>query len=302
MSSPYVYSNNHHHQTPYYYHTPRIYTPFLPPSPSLPASPNHPYTVLPPVTPTTSHYVPFPTSGYDPDVHYAPWDPRQRRPSWHGPNDWLQPQHPGPYTRRHSFGNTSYPPRPYPQTQFFINPWINASAPRSDFFFDLGSTPYAPLRLFGPGQSSVLPVEELNEPATHPPITRMRIICELIPNWPIDLEYRQPNPPYSPYSPNQPSFQYPQLPPPPISLSDVLVATHQSLHRRITHVDWAGLNRHQEKDITNAYLTRCGLNEHEKAQGVKRVDFLLGRTRMVGIVRSGVEDGWEVMRLVLSNV
>jgi len=44
------------------------------------------------------------------------------------------------------------------------------------------------------------------------------------------------------------------------------------------------------------------LNEHEKAQGVKRVDFLLGRTRMVGIVRSGVEDGWEVMRLVLSNV
>jgi hypothetical protein len=183
-----------------------------------------------------------------------------------------------------------------------INPWINASAPRSDFLFNLASTAYAPLCFFGAGSSSILPDEETREPATHPPLTLMRIVCELIPNWPIELKYRQPNPPYSPYNPNQLPFQHPQPPPPPISLADILVAVHQSLNRPITNIDWAGLDRHQKRDITRAYLKRCGSSEHERAQGVKRVDFLLDKTRMVGIVRSGVEDGWEVMRLVLSDL
>jgi hypothetical protein len=43
------------------------------------------------------------------------------------------------------------------------------------------------------------------------------------------------------------------------------------------------------------------MNEREQAQGVKRVDYLLGKTRMVGLVGSRMEDGWEVMKLILAD-
>jgi hypothetical protein len=147
----------------------------------------------------------------------------------------------------------------------------------------------------------MLSAEEMREPATHPSLTRLRIICDLIPNWPIDLEFRQPSPaPYSPYSPNQFAYQQPP-PPPPISLGDILVAIHQAMHRRITQVDFDKLRRQDSRAITQAYYMRCGMSEYEKAQGVKRIDFLLGRTKMVGLVRSAVENGREVMRLVLAD-
>jgi hypothetical protein len=325
MTSPYIYAATQHAndylQTPYYYHTPRIYTPFLPPSPrSLPGSPYR-TTALPPAMPVTPHYIPFPSSGYDPDVNYVPWDTRQRRISWQGPHsaDILHTSYqpfPGPYPRRHSFSAPSYHHRPlqpqftpwsapsYPSQspQLFINPWINASSPRHDFLFDLAPTTFTPLRFLGHGQSAMLSANEMHEPAMYPPLTRLRIICDLIPNWPIDLEFRQPSSttPYSPYSPNQLEFTYQQPSPSPITLADVLVAIHQAMHRRITHVDWAKLNRLGQRGVTKAYLRRC-VSEYERAQGVKRVDFLLGRTRMVGLVRSGMEDGWEVMRLVLAD-
>jgi hypothetical protein len=74
------------------------------------------------------------------------------------------------------------------------------------------------------------------------------------------------------------------------------------MHLRIGHTDWARLSRRDERAITKAYLRRCGASELEKTQGVKRVDFLKGATRMVGLARAGVEDGWEVLTLVLTDV
>lgn len=319
MSSPYVYSqtaSNDYYQTPYYYHTPRPHTPFFPPSPhSLPASPRiHPVT--PPTVPIPFPSAPFPSA---PDFNYAPWETRQRRPSWQGPapsSAWLHPSpdylpFQAPYPRRHSFSNPSYqPPHPSQYTpwsapqsitspQLYINPWINGSSPRNDFYFDLSTTTFTPLRLYGNGQPTILPPEEMREPATHPPLTRLRIICDLIPTWPIHLEL--PPTPYSPYNSNQFAYQQPSPSSPPITLMDVLVAVHQAMHSRITHIDWAKVSKKEQREITRAYTVRCGGSEHERAQGVKRVDFLLGRTRMIGLVRSRMEDGWEVMRLLLAD-
>ena len=73
------------------------------------------------------------------------------------------------------------------------------------------------------------------------------------------------------------------------------------MHRRITRADWEQLNKQDERAITRAYTNRCNMNEHERSQGVKRVDFLLGKTRMAGLVRSKIEDGWEVMSLILAD-
>lgn len=66
-------------------------------------------------------------------------------------------------------------------------------------------------------------------------------------------------------------------------------------------MDFDKLRRQDSRAITQAYYMRCGMSEYEKAQGVKRIDFLLGRTKMVGLVRSAVENGREVMRLVLAD-
>jgi hypothetical protein len=311
MSSSYVYSqpSTAYQQTPYFYDTPRPHTPFLPPSPSLTASPNPSHQL--PVTP-----VPFPSTTYD--SRYPAWkdSTRERRPSWHAQQSptLLQPPIGDTYNRRHSFTNHAYqqqPPTtsPWSTPSLFINPWIDASAPRQDFFFDLVPTSFSPLRLYAHGQATILPNDEMQQPATHPPITRLRIVSDLIPQWPIDLEFR-PNittttispTPYSPYSPNQSAFQ--QQPPatPPITLADVLIAVYQSMHLRIGHTDWARLNRRDEKAITKSYLRRCGASELEKSHGVKRVDFLKGRTRMLGLVREGTEDGWELFTLVLTDV
>jgi hypothetical protein len=72
------------------------------------------------------------------------------------------------------------------------------------------------------------------------------------------------------------------------------------MHRRITLVDWARLSRQDERAVTKVYM-KCRMGEHERAQGMKRVDSLLGRMKMLGLVRSGMEDGWEVVRMILAD-
>jgi len=321
MSSPFIYNQGgapyQYQQTPYCY-TPRsTYTPFIPDaslypsSPysnpnSLPPSPNHGSGPLP--GPSGPNRYAFPTSGYE--VNYTPaWDTyhRERRPSWHAPPEFPTPSG---YYRRHSFGTSQPPPQfsnwsqfhgaPSPnvvfqQSQFHINPWLNAESPRGDFLFDLSTTFFSPLRFYGPGQSTLLSTDEMVQPATHPPLTRMRIVCDLIPQWPIDLQLD----PYTSGGMSPNPYQYP----PPISLQDVLIAVHRAMHKQIRHSDWAKLTNKQEIAISKAYTKRCravpSTAEYERAQGVKRVDYLLEQTRMVGLVRAGMVDGWEVMRLVV---
>ncbi|EEB87743.1 hypothetical protein MPER_14793 [Moniliophthora perniciosa FA553] len=101
---------------------------------------------------------------------------------------------------------------------------------------------------------------------------------------------------------------------------DVLLCIHRSLHTRITHADWARLNSQEEAAVARAYTQRCKALGHqgaqayiggqvgigafgpdveaaELAQGVKRVDFLLGKTWF----RGGVVDWAEgVIKLVVA--
>ncbi|KAG5641522.1 hypothetical protein DXG03_004827, partial [Asterophora parasitica] len=316
MSGPYVYKPPttptryaaDFQNTPYYVHTPKsVGTPFIPDatlypsspytnSAPLPASPKHPSGALPgPQTPRR-YVFPYETDYSDAWVPYQ----RERRPSYHGPgNDqWLQepPAYPpvgADFRRRHSFGASGYPQPPAVQrapSQSSVNPWINGEAPRPDFFFDLSLPTFSPMRTYASGQSVVFPYEDMIQPAFIPSTTRLRIVCDAFPQWPIVLQLS--------------SYEGAGYDPLPISVSDVLVAVHRSMHKQITHDDWRRLSRPQEIEVARAFTRRVhadpDLLQEEHRKGVKRVDYLLGKTRMAGLMNLGRSDGWDVMQLVVT--
>ncbi|KAF7976650.1 hypothetical protein HWV62_5977 [Athelia sp. TMB] len=216
------------------------------------------------------------------------------------------------HNRRHSWGNTVQPP-PWssftPPTaniplnfaprvpQFLIHPFLNGESPRPDFGFDLSASAFRPVRFIN-GLPAELSMEELREPATHPPITHMRITCDAIPQWPIELEYH----------PYDASGQHLSLPSagggvPPVSLGDVLFAIHSALHTQISHLDWGRLTISEETAIARAYTRRCrsapSIEQLEASQGVKRVDFLLDRFVFRGLVRAPGDEGFNEWKLIV---
>ncbi|KAF8996993.1 hypothetical protein BDQ17DRAFT_1363769 [Cyathus striatus] len=177
--------------------------------------------------------------------------------------------------------------------QLFMHPWLNAEVPRDDFMFDLSQTAFNPLRIIGQGQVIPVAQEELVQPATHPPITALRIVCDAIPQWPIELQY---NPQY-----------YTGVNPPPISLGDVLGSIHSYLQKSITHVEWAGLSQSDMRSVNIAYSRRCrsagslDAVHREEVAGIKRVDFLMEKTRFRGLTRiPGAEGDIMTMKLIVA--
>ena len=218
---------------------------------------------------------------------------RPRRPSWHSgipSTPFLPTPHTPGRDRRQSFEGVFIPlqfaaPRAGISSNFQIHPLLNGEAFRTDFYFDLALPSFSPLRWVGPGQSTVLSADELHELATYPSIMRMRISHEAIRQWPIDLE-----------------FHYDQhtvpTTPPPIMLGDVLYTIHTSLHKRITHQDWARLGLSEEIAIARAYTRRCRSSPEEARKGVKRIDYLLDKHLFKGLIGTHDEDGLYHWRLI----
>lgn len=330
MTSSFVYTpqvnyRNSPYLAPYYN---QAYSPFIPElslsnspyarAPSLPPSPNPGY--IPLGSPYSTNQVPFPGSSPDPGVYPPdPWT-RDRRPSWHGDGPatsattaWLNNPLQG-YQRQQtrSFGAnpfsqpagldgywpaaSSYSPYTAPppplMPQITMHPWLNAEMPRSDFIFNLSTPQFAPMRYVGNNQSILLTNDELGQPATHPPIYQLHMQCDHIPNWPITLQYN-PNPYRS-------ANTYPTVAP-PITLGDVLSGIHNSLHLGITQYDWAALSLEQERAVSKAYTKRCKAMASTtmiRNEGVKRVDFLLGKVWFRGLARVG--EGLENLKLIVS--
>lgn len=319
MASPYLYVAGGH--SPYQQSSPFIppanllsstspYTspyssPYTGSNPLPGGSPHSPNVTLPGVPNTPLHT-------YDPYPPHSPWE-RPRRPSYHGPN----PYEPGPnwlsappmgHHRSHSFGENTYPapvgyggywPPPstpfvgYPPQGYHIHPLLNGENPRGDFLFDLSAPKFSPLKYMGPGHVVPLSPDELQQAATWPTITRLRIICDLIPQWPIDIQF---DPGYVGPHGTPPGYQ-----PPPITLGDILVRIYEHLGQRITHMDWAGLSPQDETAIARAYTTRCkslgSLEAVERSHGVKRIDYCSGKVWFRGLTRVG--DGMDVLKLHL---
>ncbi|KAL4064708.1 hypothetical protein V8B97DRAFT_1987251 [Scleroderma yunnanense] len=290
MSGPYVYTPQTYQPTSYL-----SYSPYAPRSPFIPAG-SFPSSPLHPPSPYLGPAMPFPSSfGESYDDGY--WPPRPRRPSWHAgmqPSPFLQT--PGiPYrTRTRSFGSmwpgdaVQLSPWAYPYqsgtSAFEIHPLLNGEMPPTNFLFDMSLPTFMPIRFIGPGPGqSIVICEELSQPATNPPITRMRITHDAIPQWPIDIK-----------------LQYDEIQmaamPPPITLGDVLYMIHFSMRRQISHHDWAKLSDSQHDAIALAYTRRyrrvSSFAEVEASQGVKRIDYLEDRFIFKGLIRMNDEDGF----------
>ncbi|KAJ7025631.1 hypothetical protein C8F04DRAFT_1191210 [Mycena alexandri] len=308
----------------YYYGTPQGGpSPFLPPN-SLPYSSPYLAPSDGPRTPNAfdpnSVLWPEETPQYESPytASWTPLAPRQRTNSWHGPaaarpgSPFLQPTAPA-FLHAHSNFNKAHKKsvswdttpawaknaHPYLNAGVpaQIHPWLNAEAPSPVFHFDLAHAAFLPLQLVStnPPQSAVVGTTQIREHAFYPPSTRLRILHPRLPFWPIDIAL--------------PSTAHGA---PPISLGDVLITLHRAMHQRITHADWATLGKEDEQRVTHAFTARCRaeavrsgvppaqLRDREVAvrnQGVKRVDFLLGKTVFLGLSRAR-EDPEGCLRLV----
>ncbi|KAJ7167972.1 hypothetical protein C8R46DRAFT_1191941 [Mycena filopes] len=325
MAAPFIFvpeaDNSTRYAAPYqnyYYGTPQGGpSPFLPPAPLPYSSPYLGQSDLP-GTPGAfdPNSVLWPEDAPQYESPYTaawiPLAPRQRTNSWHGAaaprgSPFLQPAVPAflqanpAFKKGHTKKSVSWGTTPtwvnnanaylnagvpYPLPAPQIHPWLNAEVASPNFHFDLAPAAFLPLYLVSthPPQSAVVGANEIREPAFHPPMTKLRILHPRLPFWPIDLA----------------------LPPtaqgaPPISFGDVLITVHRTMHQRITHADWATLGKEDEARVTRAFTARCRaeavrsgvppaqLRDREVAvrnQGVKRVDFLLGKTVFKGLSRS----------------
>jgi hypothetical protein len=143
---------------------------------------------------------------------------------------------------------------------------------------------------------STLSSYDLEQPATHPQMTRVRILCDMIPQWPIDLQVLGTT--LSPHRRRRAALPY-------LTLEDIMQAVHASLHRKISHQEWGRLSKSQETEVARAYTRRyknAGSEWSERQQqseGVKRVDFLLKTTWFKGFTWLDSENGVERLKLLV---
>ncbi|EAU86938.1 hypothetical protein CC1G_09795 [Coprinopsis cinerea okayama7 len=250
------------------------------------------------------------------------WGPRQRRPSWHGaPTGGLTV--PQGHVRSNSFGQANAPPfYPPPATapvyangydawlqwqqqqhqqqqqqqleaqkkQIYIHPLLNGENPARQFFFNLANPHFQPVKIVGPNQWVPLGSEELAQPATHPPVYELKIVCDATPQWPIHIRYEPPSNPY--YSPHPSAALQPGHGAPPITVGDVLTQLHKHLHAMVAQHEWNQMSTKEEKEITKAFQRRCkmmGKGEYMvwRQKGLRRVDYLKDRCVFSGVLRTG---------------
>jgi hypothetical protein len=178
-----------------------------------------------------------------------------------------------------------------------VNPILDGTHPLQDFVFDLAATDFKPERVeIEPysGRRMMIPLgaNEFSQPAFRPSRTRLRIVCELIPQWPIDIVFE----PRSAHA-----FTGDPL---PMNVGDVLQAIHRNLRRIVSRSEWDVLPTSLTTPVGECFWKRVkhygGKTgaEAESSHGVKRVDFLLGRVWFRGLVP--VPGQPDIMKMVVA--
>ncbi|KAF7288200.1 Carbohydrate esterase family 8 protein [Mycena chlorophos] len=183
------------------------------------------------------------------------------------------------------------------------HPWLDAEfhapgAPGSGIFrFDLAVVDFRPECVVNrAGEKENWKVlgrtEHVNE-AFFPPRFGLRIVHPELVWWPVVLRL-----PDEDTSENSKGSSKSDKKRPPITLGDVLASIHHSMHSLITQDDWAALSPAQQSAISTAFTSRCRAEalrsgvgpaqlaereQEERSKGLKRVDFLCGKTIFRGL-------------------
>jgi hypothetical protein len=300
---PYYYPQQQQQQHPYFQFPPTSGDSGHRSSRSWQGSPNMSPPVLPTFLPVMAAAPPVAPPVYQPTLLHADYS-RSRRHSFDAAFAPVQPMAtaatpwptvPAPYYT-YASGWTGMAPMelPRPQLHNLINgdivaPHLSVNFVEADLVFRkrTGSGIY---------HLSSLSSYDLEQPATHPQMTRVRIVCDMIPQWPVDLQVLGTS--LSPHRRRRPALPY-------LSLEDVVQAVHASLHRKISHQEWGRLSTSQETDVARAYTRRYKsagsewTERQQQAEGVKRVDFLLKTTWFKGFTWLDPENGVERLKLLV---
>ncbi|KZT05583.1 uncharacterized protein LAESUDRAFT_750511 [Laetiporus sulphureus 93-53] len=157
-------------------------------------------------------------------------------------------------------------------------------------------------KVFGEQGSTVvgaLSKEELSQPATHPPVKHITIICDSIPNWPIEVKPAQKE--RKRLFPVERS-SHDAL----VTLEDVLIAMHKHMQQPVTQVEWAELSEADVEKVSRVYTRRCrtfpreGPGAFKEHIGVRRVDYLGDNYMFRGLVRHKAgQEGFEKLKLLV---
>ncbi|KAJ7147412.1 hypothetical protein C8R43DRAFT_1129666 [Mycena crocata] len=132
-----------------------------------------------------------------------------------------------------------------------------------------------------------IPYDTLDEPATEPALyTQLTLTCELFP-WEVIV---RPNASHAcPLPMKGARFTRRR----PITNLDVICALYDTLDERVTEEEWAKLGQgsRTQRRISRAYQQRCIKLGDGWDTGVRRIDWLDGRTRLVGIELTPAKDG-----------
>ena len=184
----------------------------------------------------------------------------------------------------------AYPRSPYPQPNNEIYP--DQIDPKSmQIHFLLAYTPYAEpalsydLTLHPDSLNDQISLATSYEPATQPPMRTIFIICPQLKQWdPIEVTAAGSGGEY-------------------VTVDDVLTTIYVHLRNAVSHSEYASCTERQAVDA--AWLARwgriqdTGLRAAEHMKGVKRVDFLFGQNRFLGL--SGTLRGPDIWELNVSR-
>jgi len=167
-----------------------------------------------------------------------------------------------------------------------VHPVIAYNDRTPPLYFDVASPPSRSLPIHSPSSGSqrgFLPHASqasppplgfepvlLNEPATYPPLSSITLMSDLLP-WSIHVEASA------------------SLSVPVVTIFDVLQTLYITLRIPIAPCEWANVPTTAQSLISAAFYRRIdgirdyNLRDSQRRKGVRRVDFLTGRTRLIGL-------------------